>query len=180
MNTYILLLRGINVGGHRKIKMADLKLALEKMKFKDVQTYIQSGNVVFKHKKEDVNLLGNAIESMIEEKYGFEVKSLVILAEDFKEVFKNNPYLPNKETEIEKLYCTFLFNTPEDSKIALLKEVDSPHDEFVFGENCIYFLYNNGAGRAKISSSLIERKLKVSTTTRNWKTMTKFMDMISE
>ena len=180
MNTYILLLRGINVGGHKKIKMADFKTKLEKLKFKEVQTYIQSGNIVFKHTNNNQKALAKLIEAMIVKEYGFEAKAIVILAEDFRNIFKENPYLPNKESEIEKLYCTFLFEIPEESKIELLKEVNSPHEEFIFGEACMYFLYNNGYGKAKISNPFIENKLKVAATTRNWKTMTKLIETISE
>ncbi len=180
MNTYILLLRGINVGGHRKIKMADLKTALEKLKFKEVQTYIQSGNIVFKYIEKDVKILVKEIEYMIQKKFDFEARALVVLAENFKKIFKKNPYLPEKENEIEKLYCTFLFDLPEDSNLSLLNEVSSPDDQYIFGNACMYFLYNNGYGRAKISNSFIERKLKVLATTRNWKTMIKLMEMVSK
>jgi uncharacterized protein (DUF1697 family) len=180
MNTYILLLRGINVGGHKKIKMAEFKTALEKLKFKEVQTYIQSGNVIFKHAEENLKTLTEIIESTIIKKYNFETKALVIGAKEFIKIFINNPYLPEKENELEKLYCTLLLSVPEESKIALLKEVDSPQDEFIFGLDCIYFLYHNGYGKAKISNPLVESKLKVSATTRNWKTITKLVEMISE
>ena len=180
MKTYILLLRGINVGGHKKIKMTEFKTALEQLKFMKVQTYIQSGNIVFKYAEEDLKILTKIIESMIVKKYNFEAKALVIRAEEFIKIVTNNPYLPEKENEIEKLYCTLLLNTPEESKVALLKEVDSPEDEFIFGQDCIYFLYHNGYGKAKISNPLVESKLKVSATTRNWKTMTKLVEMISE
>src|SRR5690606_11687752 len=108
MQTYTLLLRGINVGGHKKIKMAEFKTELEKLELQEVKTYIQSGNIVFKYEKVAETTLAATIEGLIQKKYGFEVNALVLTAESFADIFNKNPYLPDKENEIEKLYCTLL------------------------------------------------------------------------
>lgn len=178
MQTYILLLRGINVGGHRKIKMAEFKTELEKLKLNEVKTYIQSGNVVFKYEKVAETTLAYSIEGLIQKKYGFEVNTLVLTAESFAEIFHNNPYLPEKESEIEKLYCTLLHEVPEVAKTKTLGSVEANGDEFRIKGKCLYFYYVNGYGKSKINNPVVENKLKVKATTRNWKTMTKLMEMI--
>lgn len=177
MKTYILLLRGINIGGHKKIKMADLKNHLEELGFKDVETYIQSGNIIFKYTSENERSLAEKVELMITKKYGFEAKALVIIAEVFREIFDKNPYLPIKQNEIKQLYYTLLFDTPDPLNIKKLQEVDAQGDEFVFGESCLYFYYPNGYGNSKINNVVVENKLKVSATTRNWKTMNTLYEM---
>ncbi|UOB19300.1 DUF1697 domain-containing protein [Abyssalbus ytuae] len=177
MKTFILLLRGINVGGHKKIKMAELKKQLEGLKLKDVQTYIQSGNVVFKSEKNSIVALTGEIENMIKENYSFEAKALVLTKQKFEAIFNKNPYLSQKQNEQEKLYCTLFFQTPEKEKLDLLKLINTDGDEFIEGDNCLYFYYNNGYGKSKINNPVIENKIKVLATTRNWKTMTKLREM---
>src|SRR5690606_20215642 len=178
MQTYILLLRGINVGGHRKIKMAEFKTELEKFELQEVKTYIQSGNIVFKYEKIAENTLAAAIEGLILKKYGFEVSALLLTAESFVAIFNNNPYLPERENEIEKLYCTLLYEMPEPAKMRTLKAAETHGDEFAPRGKCLYFYYVNGYGKSKLNNPVIESKLKVKATTRNWKTMTKLMEMI--
>lgn len=178
MKTYILLLRGINVGGHRKIKMADLKLQLSSLDLKEIRTYIQSGNVVFKS-RETADALKGKIENKIEDHFGFEVKIYLTDFERFAKIYTKNPFI-NKNEEINKLYCTLLFESPEDSKIQALEAVESKDDVFIVQDEVLYFCYHNGYGKAKITNPFIEQKLKVNATTRNWKTMGKLMEMASE
>lgn len=178
MQTYILLLRGINVGGHKKIKMAEFKIELEKLELQEVKTYIQSGNVVFKYEEGAEASLTAAIERLILKKYGFEVSALVLKAANFTDIFNNNPYLPEKKNEIEKLYCTLLYEVPETSKIKALEAVEAGGDEFVLKGKHLYFYYATGYGKSKINNPVVENKLKIKATTRNWKTMTKLMEMI--
>ena len=178
MQTYILLLRGINVGGHRKIKMAEFKTELQKIEMQEVKTYIQSGNIVFKYGKVAESTLTTVIEGLILKKYGFEVSALVLTAENFADIFNNNPYLPERENEIEKLYCTLLYEIPEPFKIKTLEMVEASGDKFIIAGTCLYFYYENGYGKSKLNNPVVESKLKVKATTRNWKTMTKLIEMI--
>ena len=178
MQTYILLLRGINVGGHKKIKMAEFKTALEKLELQEVKTYLQSGNIVFKYEEVAEITLAEIIENFILEKYGFEVSALVLTAESFAAIFNNNPYLPERENEIEKLYCTLLYEMPEPVKMKALQAIEAHGDEFAPRGKCLYFYYVNGYGKSKINNPVVESKLKVKATTRNWKTMTKLIEAI--
>lgn len=177
MNTYILLLRGINVGGHRKIKMAALKTLLATLHLEDIKTYIQSGNVVFRS-AEKADVLQVAIERSIATHFGFEVKTHIIDLVKLKEIYTQNPFVSRSE-DINKLYCTFLFDNPEPDKMETLKAVEAKDDEFIDRDNILYFCYHNGYGKAKIANPFIEQKLKIYATTRNWKTMTKLLEMAS-
>src|SRR5690606_19465062 len=104
--THILLLRGINVGGHRKIKMADLKLLLLNNGYLNVQTYIQSGNIICRSGKEKLQVKQH-VESLIADKYGFEVTIFILSPLDLQNIIDTNPYV-RQQVPIEKLYCTFL------------------------------------------------------------------------
>ncbi|MDG3582805.1 MULTISPECIES: DUF1697 domain-containing protein [Galbibacter] len=177
MKTYILLLRGINVGGHRKIKMADLRATLEKIGFQKVASYIQSGNVIFSSDESDVSKIQQKIEQHIAAHFGFDVKCFIISEKKFTAIIKNNPFLKKGEP-IEKLYCTFLEGTPLPESIQNLNEYRVDDEEYTHRDNILYFCYHNGYGKAKISNPFIEKKLKLGATTRNWKTMLKLRDMI--
>jgi len=170
MKKFIALLRGINVSGQKKIKMSDLKLLFEEMGFKDVQTYIQSGNVIFSSKELSVAKLEIKISSSIKRKYGFDVRVIILSAKEIEYVLKNNPFLEKKKDE-DKLYVTFLSKIPSDENIEKMHSIDySPEEYFIDGKH-LHLFVPNGYGKAKINNNLFENKLKVSGTTRNWKTV---------
>src|SRR6187399_408069 len=105
MQTYIALLRGINVSGHKKIKMPDLKAMFEALGFTNVHTYIQSGNVVFESKS--ATGLESKISAKILEQFGFEVSVICRTAKEMEQVITRNPYAGMVGFEAEKLYVTF-------------------------------------------------------------------------
>lgn len=108
MAKYISILRGINVGGNRKILMADLKTLFEKIGFWDVQTYIQSGNVIFNAKNVQTNTeIGEVIQLAISERYGFDVPVIIRTAEEMVVSIANNPFWKEKESDINWLHLTF-------------------------------------------------------------------------
>ena len=170
-----MLLRGINVSGHRKVPMKELKTLLESTRFEKVQTYIQSGNVTFES-DENAEQLQKIAETSIKEHFGFVVKCLVLTADEFVHVFNQHPYYKQGLPE-EKLYYTLLFDAPSPEKILLLKEVKAAGEHFQLKEKTLYFYYENGYGNAKISNPIVEQKLKVFATTRNWKTMKTLVEM---
>lgn len=176
MSTYIALLRGINVSGQKKIKMTDLIAHLKDLKFKNVQTYIQSGNVIFETSIKDKKNISGLIEKKIKKEYGFEVSVIIKSPKDFKDVLAKNPFT-SKDTE--KIYFTFLSEKPSPENINKLKTYDySPEEYILDGEN-IYFFAPKGYGNAKMNNNFFENKLKVSATTRNWKTVNKLIEMAS-
>ena len=182
MKTYIALLRGINVGGHHKIKMASLKELFVSLGFSKVITYIQSGNVVFQAANEEQLILKEKIERGIKEKYDFDIKTTIKSRADWKKIVHSNPFLKqDKSIDISKLHVTLLSDKPNKENIALIQATEKRADEaLIFKSDCIYLHFPNGYGKTKFNNVYLERKLKVSTTTRNWKTMLKIEEIFAE
>lgn len=174
MNTFIALIRGINVGGHKKILMADLKTLFESLGFKEVQTNIQSGNVVFKA-IEKTNLATRLVEA-IEAKYDFTVPVLVKKESELSEILAKCPFSGEK---LEKSYFILLEESPSQERIELTKGFSNPNEEFYIEKDCIYMYYATGAGKAKMGVNFFEKKLKVKATARNYRTMAMLLEMAS-
>jgi len=177
MKTYVALLRGINVSGQKKIRMADLKLHLEELHFQNIQTYIQTGNVIFRTSKTALKSLEKNIQKKIKEKYGFEIPVMVKTPEEFTTILKNIPF--STVEDYSKLYFTLLNEKPSLDLVEKLKNIDYSPEVYFFDKKTIYVYVPNGYGRAKINNNFFEQKLKVSATTRNWKTMCKLLEMTS-
>jgi len=176
----ISLLRGINVSGQKKIKMADLRSLYEGLGFQNVTTYIQSGNVIF-----DTNLKKHLdakrkIEQAILEKYNFDVPVTLRSVEDFKNLIKNCPIKSiDPKLEGSKVLVSFLSDKPENEKFEnLLKYVVKPEELMIRGSE-VYLRCPNGYGKSKLNNNFIENKLCVGATTRNWKTILKLIEMSS-
>ena len=176
------LLRGINVAGQKKVKMADLKKLYEKMGCENVRTYIQSG--VFDSGANATPSEGE-IEKAILKEFGFEVKVVNRSKEEMERVVKNNPF---KKLDEARLYVTFLERSVGDAALrAVVMEKIAPFavggEEIVMsGESGreIYLYIPDGYGRTKLSNALIERKCGVAATTRNWRTVGVLRGMLTE
>jgi len=180
MTTYIALLRGINVSGKKKIKMADLRSHLAELNLQNIKTYIQSGNILFKSAETNQAVLEQQIKNKIEEKYGFDVPVMVKLATDFQRVIENNPFAKDESNDIKCMHITFLGSVPVQEQIDHLATYNYPSEEYVLEDKDIYFYAPNGYGRAKMTNNFFEKKLKVRATTRNWKTVNKLFVMANE
>jgi uncharacterized protein (DUF1697 family) len=179
MLTYIALLRGINVSGQKLIKMTDLKELFEAQGFQNVQTYIQSGNVIFSSKEKYSDKIKNIISNSIKQKFGFDVGVLVITPDMIEYVLKNNPYIKKKK-DIDRLYVTFLSDLPSSENIKKLNLIDYSPEEYIMDDKLVYLHVPNGYGKAKLNNNLFENKLKVEATTRNWKTINKLWELSNE
>lgn len=181
MQTFISILRGINVSGQKKILMADLKTLYEKMKFKDVNTYIQSGNVSFKtNEKFSDTQLAEKIERAIYKKYNFQVPVVIRNGGELKKLISSNPFLKEKNIDAKKLHVTFLSNTPVKTNVESIEDVDFSPDKFIIKEKEIYLHIPESYGETKLSNNFFEKKLKVTATTRNWNTVNKLYEMASQ
>jgi len=178
MSTYIALLRGINVSGQKLIKMTDLKKLFEVQGFQDVQTYIQSGNVIFSSKEKSTSKLENIISTAIQKEFGFDVGVLVITPDNINYVLNNNPFIKKKK-EIDKLYVTFLSEQPSEESIKKLKVTDYSPEEYIIDGKLVYLHVPNCYGKTKLNNNLFENKLKVEATTRNWKTINKLWELLN-
>jgi uncharacterized protein (DUF1697 family) len=177
MNNYIGLLRGINVSGHKKIPMAELKVLLLNEGLEDVQTYIQSGNVIFKSSEENIQNLQLMIHNAIKTHFGFEVPVLIKTPNGLKQIFDECPFPKEKKTNS---YFTLLYTTPDKNLIEETSKMSYPNEEFVITNDCIYFYCSTGYGKAKYNNNFFERKLKTTSTARNYKTMVKLLSLSTE
>ncbi|MCB0472346.1 MAG: DUF1697 domain-containing protein [Flavobacteriaceae bacterium] len=177
MNTFICLLRGINVSGQKMIKMADLKVSFENCGFTDVITYIQSGNIVFRSSAKNSKDLEKVIGKMLQDDYGFEVTVIVLTPDEMKVAATNNPFEKDGEKDPEKCYVVFLQEAPKPENIEVLTKYDYAPEAFVIQNRIIYFYAANGMGNAKMNNNSFENKLKVKASSRNWNTVCKILEL---
>lgn len=171
MTTYIALLRAINVSGKNMIKMAELKQMCEQIGLAKVQTYIQSGNVLFQS-AEGPDTLRERIEAGILATFGLTVTVILRTAAELAAVIERCP-LP----EHEHLYVTFLAGAPSPEGIERLMAFQAEHEEVqVLGQE-VYIIYREGAGRTKLTNAVLEKRLGVASTARNWRTTTKLAEL---
>jgi uncharacterized protein (DUF1697 family) len=178
MKTYVALLRGINVGGHKKILMADLKAHLEELGWEGIQTYIQSGNIIFRWIDDNPGQIAQAIKQKLQDKYGFEVPTLVLDAGKLMNIINNNPFIRDPETAHERLFVTFLLSAPRSDLARKLRELEQTNEQFVLDGEIIFLYYPDGYGSAMVNNNTFEKTLQVEATTRNWKTISKLYEMI--
>ena len=177
MKTYIALLRGINVSGQKKIPMAELRELLSKSGLQNVQTYIQSGNVIFQSAEENIQKLELKIHDAIKKHFGFEVPILIKAPKDLQRIFNECPF---PESQKENSYFTMLYTTPYKVLIEEASKTSYPNEVFIITNDCIYFHCSVGYGKAKCNNNFFERKLKVTATARNYKTMVKLLSLSAD
>jgi len=177
MRTFIVLLRGINVSGQKKVPMAALRSLLSDLGFENVSTYIQTGNIVLQSTENKSLKIEELIKKALLSHFGFEVSTLVLSSEELKSIFDNCPFPTEKKN---KSYFTVLHAVPDgELSLAVSGEIH-PNEEFVISDDCVYFYSKNGYGRAKCNTNFFERKLKITATTRNYNTMVKLLSLSSE
>ncbi|MEM8509226.1 MAG: DUF1697 domain-containing protein [Bacteroidota bacterium] len=173
METYIAFLRGINVSGQKKIKMADLRNALELAGLEKVQTYIQSGNLVFKSKEENTSVLENVIREQITRDFGFDVPVMVMTANRIAQILEKDPFKDLRD--MGNTYYVLLKMKPDPDRVTAFEDMTFENEQFVVTDTCVYLYCTAGYGKAKLNNNFIERKLKVAATTRNLNTLKKMM-----
>jgi uncharacterized protein (DUF1697 family) len=172
METYISLLRGINVSGSKMIKMDQLKRLYHDLQFTDSKTYIQSGNVIFKTGIKDSKSLENQISAAIQTQFGFNVPVLVLPKEKLLEILNNNPFLKkDPDLNISELYVTLLQDVAPVEATEKLMALDFSPEKIAIINQVIYLFLPKGYGNTKLNNNLLESRLKTPATTRNWKTI---------
>jgi uncharacterized protein (DUF1697 family) len=174
---HLVLLRGINVSGHNMMKMAALKTTLESIGFKNVITYIQSGNVFVETEDESTFGVGYKIRQEILNSFGHDVPTIVIGKNDLELCFKNNPFLKEKDVDTKKLYVAFVSKELSSLAINDLKISQFKPDEAAVDGNKIFIKYDVGAGKTRLDEKYIEKRLGVTATIRNWNTVSKLLEM---
>jgi uncharacterized protein (DUF1697 family) len=174
MSVTIALLRGINVGGKHKIKMVDLRDLFVGLRMTGAQTLLQSGNVVFETDQTDHATLAKQIEAGIEQRFGFSVNVLLRTHAQFGDVVKRQQIAPD-DADPRKLVVMFLSDVPTLENAHALLEAHTGPETFHIDGTEVYLYYPEGLGRSKLTNALIERKLQVLGTARNWNTVTKLL-----
>ena len=177
MAIYVSMLRGINVGGHKSIKMDQLRKSFEALGLSQVQTYIQSGNVVFKAGKTAPAALSARIEKGILSDFGFSVSVVSRSADEMTLTVENNPFLKQRGIDPERLHVMFLSEAPAPPALKKLAEATAPPDQFRSADREIYFYLPNGVSQSVLFKSPVDRILAVVTTTRNWRTVSTLHQM---
>ena len=177
LKTFVAFLRGINVSGKNKIPMETLRVLCKDIGLKDVKTYIQSGNIVFKSKEAQSDVLGKLLADGILERFNFKVSVLVKTPSQLKKILEINPFNDEVDLAANRIYFVLLNEIPKDDLIEKFEAESFDNEEFFIAENCVYLKCNTGYGKAKLNNNLIERKLKVSATTRNFRTMGKLIEL---
>jgi uncharacterized protein (DUF1697 family) len=177
MPTYISLIRGINVGGHKTVKMEELRKAVEKLGCERVRTYVQSGNIVFRAAKHSPAALSRKIEAVILKKFGHEVSVITKTPEDFEAAIRDNPFLKEKAIDISKLHVAFLSGRPEASALKKLEGFPCGDDKFHCQGDIIYLFCANGMGQTKLTNTALEKLLSVRATARNWRSVNNLHQM---
>ncbi|HTZ88938.1 MAG TPA: DUF1697 domain-containing protein [Alloacidobacterium sp.] len=177
MTVVISMLRGVNVGGHNKIKMDALRALYVSLKFDNVATFIQSGNVVFRTKERELGKVGKRIGDGIEKSFGFRPEVILRTVEEMRGVIARNPFAARKDVEPNKLLVWFLAAEPDaEARTKALAVKADPEELHIIGrEVFIYFVH--GMARPKLSMPAVERALKVSGTGRNWNSVQKLLAM---
>ncbi|MCB0381982.1 MAG: DUF1697 domain-containing protein [Psychroserpens sp.] len=177
MNTYIALLRGINVGGHKKIPMAQLRQILSTSGFENVRTYIQSGNIILESSKESKEEIEHNIQQSIQSYFGFEVPVIVKTRTELEGIFDTCPFSAEQK---ESSYFVLLSEIPKAEKVREANTITYTNEEFQIINDCLYFHSSIGYGNSKFNMNLFEKTLNVKATSRNYKTMVKLLSLSLE
>jgi uncharacterized protein (DUF1697 family) len=177
MSVLISMLRGINLGKHRRVKMDDLRAIYESLQLRDVQTYLQSGNVVFRTKDRDPALLTKRLENAIARAFGFHSDVIARTVSEMKTVVAGNPFAERRGIDPSKLLVTFLATDPGDSARERVRSIKTDPEELHIDGRELYVYFPNGVGRSKLPSSAIEKALKTPATARNWNTVAKLLEI---
>jgi len=175
---YIAILRGINVGGKRKMPMAELKEVLTSLNYSDISTYIQSGNVAFRINEARSNSeLESEIETSIRNYFQFDVPVIIRSDAEIEDILSGSEYA--NKYEAERLHYTFFKEKPSEENAQALIDSKFPPDSFILQNSGSYIYCSAGYSDTKFNNAFFEKKLKVECTTRNWRTMLKLQSMVN-
>lgn len=176
----VALLRGINIGPHKRMKMEKLRSSCEALGFKNVQTYIQSGNIVCQAGKLSSAAAAKKIEAQIEKDFGFSADVIARTGDEMKQVVTGNPLLKEPGVDPSKLHVVFFSEAPSTEAIKKLEAIVMVPDKVRHKGKEIYFYFPNGVSGSSIWKHNLDRVLGISGTMRNWKTVNTLYEMVRE
>lgn len=178
MKKYIVLLRGINVGGKNKLPMVELRTLLSENGYENVTTYIQSGNI-FLNSVKTIDEININIKQLINQQFDYEIPVVTLTEAEITKCISNNLYL-KIEDNLKNLHVTFLNAIPSKESIECFTMQKATNDAYTIEGKVIYLHTPDGYRNTKFTNGVFEKKLKVQATTRNWRTTTKLFEMITE
>ena len=170
---FIALLRGINVGGHKLVAMSDLVTLLTRLKFADPRSLLQSGNLVFSTTGKKAAQLERLLESEVLKRIGLETRFFIRSAEEWKSVIAQNPFPIEAERDPARLLAMFLERAPQAENVKALQAAIKGREILLAEGRHLYIVYPDGVGTSKLTNALIEKKLEMRGTARNWNTVLK-------
>ena len=176
MNSWIALLRGVNVTGRNMISMEVLRDICVTLKLRNPRTYIQSGNVVFRSPETDPAKLATRLESAIEKRCGFRPSVMVRTAAEMRDVVARNPFADRKDLDPAKLVVFFMAMQPNPEVSQKVTAISVGSEEIRADGRELYIYFPDGQGRSKLPPTL-DRTLKLPATARNWNTVNKLLDL---
>lgn len=180
MPVLISMLRGVNLGAHKRIKMDELRAVYKSLKLEDPQTYVQSGNVIFRTKEKSLPKLAKKIQDAIEKKFEFRPEVILRTVDEMRKAIAVSPFADRPDLEPGKILVTFLAAAPpKDVHGAFDRFKDYPEEVHLKGFE-LYIYFPNGAGRSKLPWSSLEKLLKVTGTARNLNSARKMLEMAEE
>jgi uncharacterized protein (DUF1697 family) len=177
MSIYVAMLRGINVGRGKVVKMERLRTSLGSLGFSEVRTYVQSGNVVFESKQKADAELSKKIEAKIQRDFGFAVPVVLKTSKEIEQVVRDNPLVKEKGIDHSKLHVTFLSAAPLAAAVKTLEPLATSRERFRVLNREVYLYCPDGYGISKLNNTMIEKKLSLVATTRNWRTVNALLEM---
>jgi uncharacterized protein (DUF1697 family) len=177
MAAAISLLRGVNVGGHQKIRMEELRELYESLGLRHAQTYVQSGNVVFHTDARGFTRLSKRIANAIEERFAFRPRVILRTTADLRGVIAANPFASRRDLDPSRLLVQFLASDPPVDARERLLQIESEPEEVRMAGRELYIYYPNGMARPKVAWAFLERILQTPCTGRNWNTVRKLLEL---
>jgi uncharacterized protein (DUF1697 family) len=177
MAVIISLLRAVNVGGHNKIKMEALRALSESLGLGEAQTYVQSGNVVFRTEERDLGRLAKRIEEAIERSFGFRPAVILRKASELRAVVERNPFARRRGIDPSRLLILFLERDPGGEARAKVLGIKADPEELRMEGREVYIYYPDGMARPTLPWAAIEKMLQTPGTARNWNTVRKLVEM---
>ncbi|MFM9905520.1 MAG: DUF1697 domain-containing protein [Pyrinomonadaceae bacterium] len=172
---FVALLRGINVGGNNMIKMETLRATFESLGFENVKTYINSGNIIFDTTRADDKKIAKKIHDAIRADFGFDISTMVRSLAEINELIANNPYEGMFEND-KDLHVFFLNEPLSAEQAALLIAQGNEAERFHITDRHILCLLSISILDSIVGKGFIDKKLKVATTARNWRTVKKIAE----
>ena len=173
---YAALLRGVNVGGKNKLPMADLRVIFTEAGCAAVETYIQSGNVVFEATPSLAESVPAIVTQAVLSRFGFESPVVIRSGAELRQVAASNPFDTSEDHRL--LYVAFLGETPSAEAVSRLDPERSPPDAFAVRGRNVYLHYPNGVARSKLTNEYLAAQLSTASTMRNWRTVLTLLEMV--